>query len=159
MTIAAIPIIRAGYISVETLFFYLFTVIFTVKIIYFTVPNLEVICDHAYPKGLLILNDFITPEEEKLFLNLFDFEESSNLKNRQVKHYGYEFRYGSNDVDLASPLEARIPEECGVLWQRLKAQGLDVGVPDQLTVNKYKPGQGKTLVSTSRAFFFHFCYL
>ncbi|KAI8440595.1 hypothetical protein MSG28_001816 [Choristoneura fumiferana] len=106
------------------------------------VPNLEIICDHAHPKGLHILNDFITPEEEDLFLKLFDFEQSSNLKNRQVRHYGYEFRYGSNDVDLASPLEAGIPEECGVLWQRLKARGVDIGVPDQLTVNKYKPGQG-----------------
>lgn len=30
-----------------------------------------------------------------------------------------------------------------MLWERLKARGLDFGQPDQLTVNKYIPGQGK----------------
>ncbi|XP_061706467.1 alkylated DNA repair protein alkB homolog 8 isoform X1 [Cydia pomonella] len=105
-------------------------------------PNLEVICEHDLPTGLLILNDFITPAEEDLFLKLFKFEESSNLKNRQVAHYGYDFRYGSNDVDLSAPLIQTIPKECDLLWQRLREQGIDVGVPDQLTVNKYEPGQG-----------------
>ncbi|KAJ8725229.1 hypothetical protein PYW07_016187 [Mythimna separata] len=107
------------------------------------VPNTEIICPHENPKGLLFLNDFISEEEEKQFIKLFDWNsDSNNLKNRQVRHFGYEFRYGSNDVDLNNPLIEKIPEECDVLWKRLKEQGLDVGVPDQLTVNKYSPGQG-----------------
>lgn len=60
-----------------------------------------------------------------------------------MRHYGYEFRYDSNDVDLSSSLEEKIPAECGLLWERLKQYELDLGVPDQLTVNKYLPGQGK----------------
>lgn len=60
-----------------------------------------------------------------------------------MKHYGYEFRYGSNDVDLNSPLSDKIPSECDELWARLKSHGIDFRIPDQLTVNKYSPGQGK----------------
>ncbi|KAL0884252.1 hypothetical protein ABMA27_016242 [Loxostege sticticalis] len=110
-----------------------------------SVPNTEVVCPHENPKGLQIINDFITIQEEDTFMKLFDWDEnidSSKLKNRQVKHYGYEFRYGSNDVDLTSPLHEKIPEECDVLWRRLRNHGLDVEVPDQLTVNKYSPGHG-----------------
>ncbi|XP_026747468.1 alkylated DNA repair protein alkB homolog 8 [Trichoplusia ni] len=108
-----------------------------------TVPNTEVICQHENPKGLHLLNNFITTEDEKIFLKLFDWNpESNNLKNRLVRHYGYEFRYGSNDVDLNNPLIDKIPNECDILWKRLSELGYDVGVPDQLTVNKYQPGQG-----------------
>ncbi|XP_047023011.1 alkylated DNA repair protein alkB homolog 8 [Helicoverpa zea] len=106
------------------------------------VPNTEIICPHENPKGLYLLKNFISEDEENLFIKLFDWNSESNLKNRQVRHYGYEFRYGSNDVDLNNPLIEKIPEECDVLWERLKEQGFDLGVPDQLTVNKYSPGQG-----------------
>lgn len=109
------------------------------------VPNTEIIIADSDPEGLLVLNDFITEEEEQQYMKLFDWTEvveSSSLKNRQVKHFGYEFRYGSNDVDLSNPLEEKIPEECDILWDRLKEYGLDIGIPDQLTVNKYSPGQG-----------------
>ncbi|CAG9792201.1 unnamed protein product [Diatraea saccharalis] len=110
-----------------------------------TVPNTDVICYHPNPKGLQIIEDFITPEEELQLIKLFDWDENdnrSNLKNRLVKHYGYEFRYGTNDVDLHSPLLEMIPKECNMLWMRLKQHGLDVREPDQLTVNKYTPGHG-----------------
>ncbi|XP_049865604.1 alkylated DNA repair protein alkB homolog 8 isoform X2 [Pectinophora gossypiella] len=107
------------------------------------VPNNEIVNQHANPKGLILLDNFINEEEENDFISLFDWAEmSNNLKNRQVKHYGYEFRYGSNDVDLNAPLLEKIPEQCDVLWKRLCEKGFDVGVPDQLTVNKYEPGQG-----------------
>lgn len=65
-----------------------------------------------------------------------------------MRHFGFEFRYGSNDVDLNNPLLEKIPIQCDVLWQRLKEQGYDVGVPDQLTVNKYCPGQGNYFIHT-----------
>ncbi|CAB3228831.1 unnamed protein product [Arctia plantaginis] len=107
------------------------------------VPSTEMICSLDNPKGLLLLNNFITIDEEASFLKLFNWNpESSNLKHRQVKHYGFEFRYGSNDVDLSSPLKEKIPKECDVLWQRLKEHGFNLGTPDQLTINKYSPGHG-----------------
>ncbi|CAK1544752.1 unnamed protein product [Leptosia nina] len=107
-----------------------------------SVPNDEITCTDGIPKGLSILPDFISHDEEQKYINLFDWTTEANLKNRQVKHYGYEFRYGSNDVDLNSPLPESIPDECNMLWERLKTFGFDIETPDQLTVNKYCPGQG-----------------
>ncbi|XP_011555104.3 alkylated DNA repair protein alkB homolog 8 [Plutella xylostella] len=110
------------------------------------VPNTEIVCQYKDPQGLHIFSNFISNDEESLFLQLFDSEDdinSSNLKNRYVKHYGYEFRYGSNDVDLSSPLEEKIPKECDNLWARLRDCGINLErKPDQMTVNKYLPGQG-----------------
>lgn len=111
----------------------------------YLVPDTEIVCPHKDPKGLTLLENFITAEEEIQFIKLFDWAceiDVGSLKNRQVKHYGYEFRYGSNDVDLDNPLSEEIPNECDMLWKRLEQSGYSLGVPDQLTVNKYSPGQG-----------------
>ena len=64
------------------------------------------------------------------------------LKHRRVKHYGYEFMYGINNVDPDRPLEQGIPHECDQFLDRLMAVGCLKQRPDQLTVNQYKPGQG-----------------
>ncbi|CAH2260497.1 alkylated DNA repair protein alkB homolog 8 [Pararge aegeria] len=109
------------------------------------VPNNEVLCTSDIPNGLKIFENIITAEEEKSYIKLFDWSlelDESNLKNRQVKHYGYEFRYGSNDVDLHSPLSEKIPQQCDALWEKLRSHCIDFRIPDQLTVNKYSPGQG-----------------
>lgn len=107
----------------------------------FLVPNNEIVCTDQTPEGLLLIENFINEEEENMLLRLFDWVDP-NLKNRQVKHYGYEFRYGSNDVDLDNPLSEKIPQECQLLWNRLEENGIKIKIPDQLTVNKYNPGQG-----------------
>lgn len=75
------------------------------------------------------------------------------MKHRSVKHFGYEFRYSDNNVDPDCPLEEGIPHQCDDLIQRLIADGYLTERPDQLTVNKYQPGQGmrtKLLMSTSQ---------
>ena len=77
-----------------------------------------------------------------------DQDESSSfidLKKRKVKHFGYEFRYGTNDCDVNKPLtepEKRMPELCNELISRMVADGLVSSPPDQLTVNFYEPGHG-----------------
>lgn len=108
--------------------------------------------DQSWPKGLILLEDFITSEEEQQLIRILDLKESfmetiengNILKHRQVKHFGYEFIYGLNNVDVQKPLAQRIPEECDFLWQRLSEQGKCSNRfrPDQLTVNVYEPGQG-----------------
>lgn len=90
------------------------------------------------PPGLSVIHDFVSEEEEAKLLSLCDFEDSGNMKHRQVKHYGFEFRYDINNVDKDKPLKEGIPKECDFLWGRLPFDF----TPEQLTVNRYKPGQG-----------------
>lgn len=61
-----------------------------------------------------------------------------------VKHYGYEFLYESNNVNANEPLTEQIPSECQILWPKLRHMlpDLNFSEPNQLTVNKYAPGQG-----------------
>lgn len=99
------------------------------------------------PSGLIILKDFITEEEESILLKSIrtdEDEENQTLKHRSVKHFGYEFLFGTNNVDPANPMDRRIPQECDLLWERLKGRNIPMEweCPDQLTVNEYMPGQG-----------------
>lgn len=99
------------------------------------------------PPGLIILKDFITESEEELILQSIktdESEENQTLKHRSVKHFGYEFLYGTNNVDPENPLERKIPNECDFIWNRLKSKDILIewDQPDQLTVNEYLPGQG-----------------
>lgn len=92
------------------------------------------------PPGLIIIENFVTEDEENLLLSLNDFSfESNSMKHRKVKHYGYEFRYDTNNVDKDKPLSQSIPQECNFLWERLEITPFR---PDQLTINHYSPGQG-----------------
>jgi len=59
-----------------------------------------------------------------------------------VKHYGFEFKYGINDVDGDDPLPQGIPSECDNLLKRALQTGHVHHYPDQLTINKYLAGQG-----------------
>ena len=100
------------------------------------------------PPGLDIIPDFVTQTEETELLQCFNWEEKStsterSLKHRQVKHYGYEFSYATNDIDPEAPREDRIPDLCqSLVTQRALAAGHTDVEPDQLTVNRYLPGQG-----------------
>ncbi|XP_063222331.1 alkylated DNA repair protein alkB homolog 8 [Bacillus rossius redtenbacheri] len=115
-----------------------------------SVPGCDSVCKFDLkPPGLLLYEDFVTDAEEESLLNCVDWTNTSChsgkvLKQRRVKHYGYEFRYDTNNVDKDCPLPEGIPPECDFLWPRLRQRGCDVGAqpPDQLTVNHYEPGHG-----------------
>ncbi|XP_013780636.1 alkylated DNA repair protein alkB homolog 8-like isoform X2 [Limulus polyphemus] len=106
------------------------------------------------PPGLILLEDFLTEEEENLLMELDVKEEKEDdinntvvchrsLKHRQVKHYGFEFNYRTNNVDKDHPLKEPIPTICIQHLRRIQdITGLFPKLPDQLTVNKYLPGQG-----------------
>lgn len=98
------------------------------------------------PPGLEIIEDFITKEEEKYFVNQFNFNDTDEnlgqMKHRQVRHFGYEFNYNINNIDKNNPLEDGIPVKCQELFKRLEGTAFSQFKPDQLTVNHYKPGQG-----------------
>ncbi|TMW43605.1 hypothetical protein DOY81_011313 [Sarcophaga bullata] len=103
------------------------------------------------PQGLIILDEFVTEEEELEMLKVMEAcsdSKDSSLKHRHVMHFGYEFLYGINNVDPQQPLKQKIPDECNYLWKRLRkiCESDEINLewlePDQLTVNSYEPGQG-----------------
>ncbi|KAH8410894.1 hypothetical protein KR222_007172 [Zaprionus bogoriensis] len=101
------------------------------------------------PGGLLLIPAFVSEAEEQALLQAIADDGKGTastedaLKHRHVKHFGYEFLYGSNNVDPEQPLEQPIPAACDFLWERLSARDIpEFAVPDQLTVNAYEPGQG-----------------
>ncbi|CAG9772857.1 unnamed protein product [Ceutorhynchus assimilis] len=89
------------------------------------------------PPGLILLEDFISIEEENMLLNLCSFD-AQPMKHRLVKHFGYEFRYDINNVDKDKPMSETLPVETNFLWSKLQQKFK----PDQLTINHYTPGQG-----------------
>uniref|UniRef100_T1J3X4 Fe2OG dioxygenase domain-containing protein n=1 Tax=Strigamia maritima TaxID=126957 RepID=T1J3X4_STRMM len=99
------------------------------------------------PPGLVVYSDFITEDEEKKLLDCLKLDEDSStnsavLKHRRVKHFGYEFRYDSSTVDKENPLKEQIPDVCQPFLHKLLQRNLILLKPDQLTVNRYEPGQG-----------------
>jgi alkylated DNA repair protein alkB homolog 8 len=112
------------------------------------IPSIDNLWKSPPPPGLVVLAEFISPDEEKVLMDAIDWgdlgEQNQTLKHRQVKHYGFEFIYGANNVNPDQPLAQSIPKVCDFLWDRLSR--LDPTfvnfVPDQLTVNKYQPGHG-----------------
>ena len=77
--------------------------------------------------------------------NPFFLTLGSSLKHREVKHFGYEFKYSINNVDPNEPLPEGIPEQCHQLLQEAVDRKIVSHFPDQLTVNRYKPGQGNII--------------
>ncbi|KAK2912599.1 alkylated DNA repair protein alkB homolog 8 [Channa argus] len=101
------------------------------------------------PEGLVLVEDFVSPQEEVLLLAAIDWSSSNDevtaqkaLKHRRVKHYGFEFCYDNNNVDKNKPLPAGLPEECLSVLENCVRDGHIVTIPDQLTVNQYESGQG-----------------
>ncbi|XP_011311375.1 alkylated DNA repair protein alkB homolog 8 [Fopius arisanus] len=110
-----------------------------------TLPHLEVSpISSELPPGLRVIEDFITPEQETLLLEKVDWSEedsSSELKHRKVKHFGFEFRYDTNRVDPDDPISP-IPEEFTFLQKLFGNHHCGQFIYDQLTINRYLPGQG-----------------
>ena len=95
------------------------------------------------PPGLTVVPNFVTEAEESEILSLFNWDESTKetvLKHRQVKHFGFEFNYSTNDIDPDDPLEEKVPPECLKVAEKAVSEGLMDVVADQMTVNRYLPG-------------------
>lgn len=63
------------------------------------------------------------------------FVERSELKYRQVKYFGFEFKYGINDVDVDDFFFQGIFSVCFNFFQRVLVIGYVIYDFDQLTVN------------------------
>ena len=108
-------------------------------------------CFVNLPSGLLKYDNFITNLEEEILLknietdicNKSEKHIHETLKQRTVLHYGYQFSYETNDVDCSSSLYgSSLPDYVKDLTNKLTTVGQLDFKPDQLTINKYEPGDG-----------------
>ena len=85
-----------------------------------------------------------SPSPEDISLHAAETRQplTATLKHRRVMHYGYEFLYGSSNVDPNNPLPGGLPDVCIPLLERMVDSKLVLQMPDQLTVNEYSPGAG-----------------
>ena len=67
----------------------------------------------------------------------------AELKHRKVKHFSYKFRYDNNLVDIDNPVTP-IPKNYEYLQDLFEKHGCGKWKYDQITVNRYLPGQGRT---------------
>ena len=61
-------------------------------------PDAQIAKTGAIP-GLYIFDDFVTEEESQELVQSLDANKWSKLLNRRVQHYGFEFKYGTNNVN------------------------------------------------------------
>jgi len=88
--------------------------------------------------GLFIVNNFITPEEEKSLLDFIYHQPWNTELSRRTQHYGYKYVYSNRSLSAAPP----IPEWLESLGERIQTH-YALPVPfDQIIVNEYEPGQG-----------------
>lgn len=74
------------------------------------VPISEIAKSGSIP-GLYIYDNFITEEEEKELIKGIDAGKWEKLLNRRVQHFGYEFKYGTNNVDVDQKM-GTFPQYC-----------------------------------------------
>jgi len=110
-----------------------------------TPPVLDPWDQGAPPPGVRVIPDYVSEEEERELLGLLTWQEGEEgrMKHRQVKHFGFEFNYKTNNIDPSEPLlDQPIPPLCASLGSRVVSEDLIEDCPDQITVNRYLPGQG-----------------
>ncbi|KAL1763982.1 alkylated DNA repair protein alkB-like 8 isoform X1, partial [Sigmodon hispidus] len=101
----------------------------------------------ALPPGLLVVEEIISSEDEKMLLESVNWTGDTDnqsfqksLKHRRVKHFGYEFHYENNTVDKDKPLPGGLPDICNSILEKWLKEGYIKHKPDQLTINQYQPG-------------------
>ena len=122
------------------------------------VPISEIASSGSIP-GLYIYDNFISEEEEKELIKGIDAGKWVKLLNRRVQHFGYEFKYGTNNVDTQEQI-GDFPDYCKPMMPGFEKvlRGFDdgkevvkrqdeqgnyfetKGMFDQLTLNDYMPG-------------------
>lgn len=113
-----------------------------------------VIADPAHVEsaipGLRLLLEYISAHEEAALLDCCGVQQGGDTlagsswsvqRHRAVRHFGFSFDYATNDATEAAPCP--LPPPVGALAQRLcSADGLMPFPADQVTVNRYLPGDG-----------------
>ena len=71
--------------------------------------------------GLIIIDEFISKEEEKRYIENCEKDTWANLSNRKVQHFGYEFIYGKNQVNKHNKT-GELPEYFSELTHKLQIE-------------------------------------
>uniref|UniRef100_A0AC35EVJ8 Alkylated DNA repair protein alkB homolog 8 n=1 Tax=Panagrolaimus sp. PS1159 TaxID=55785 RepID=A0AC35EVJ8_9BILA len=114
-------------------------------------PEIEAAPKAIIPKGLSVIPEFISSEFEEILLKFLNENEDKfvDMKNRSVLHFGYEFDYDSNSAFKKCD---DIPSIFIQLIESMQPY-FDTYFPDQVTVNRYRPGQSIPMhVDTHSAF-------
>ncbi|XP_051169030.1 alkylated DNA repair protein alkB homolog 8 [Leptopilina boulardi] len=110
-----------------------------------SVPQMEETCSKFLIPGLRVIENFLTEEQEEVLLKSIVWEEdddvSSELKHRRVKHFGYKFCYDTNTVNIDDPITP-IPQDYHFLQKLFNEAECGGHEFDQITINRYLPGQG-----------------
>lgn len=95
---------------------------------------------YAFSNDLLLIHDFITPEEEVEMINRFHAD-ASDIRpgKRQSLHYGPHFDYTT--FAPSTSVNTPPPEYLSRLLGRLPLQG-ERDIPDQFTIQYYPPRAG-----------------
>lgn len=100
--------------------------------------NVDVRVETKVP-GLYVLLNAVSVEEEMILLEkIYQIPWDTNIK-RRVQHYGFEFDYEIRNVHPDRPIR-KIPEFLKGVLNKLQVEFGQV--PDQVTINEYKSGEG-----------------
>jgi alkylated DNA repair dioxygenase AlkB len=94
--------------------------------------------------GLMVFEEFLTPEEQTNCIQRVDAAESEwrNDLRRRVQHYGWRYDYKARAITPDMHIGA-LPDWLDRLAQKLYDEtGLFDRKPEQVIVNEYQPGQG-----------------
>lgn len=91
--------------------------------------------------GLRMIEDFITPEQERTLVSILDTATWSTELKRRVQHYGWKYNYKTRALDQTAFL-GPLPDWANQLAQRLFDIGIFPERPDQVIVNEYRQDQG-----------------
>lgn len=95
--------------------------------------------DDPIPSGLLVLPDFISEEDEALYVGHLEGSEWSTALQRRTQHFGYRYNYSSRgSVTKTVPM----PGWMDHIAKRIHDAGLSPDLPNAVLVNEYEPGQG-----------------
>jgi len=97
----------------------------------------------SFPKirGLTYVPHFLDDHVQLRILRIVEAMPWQLDLKRRVQHYGYKYDYQSRSIDR-SMFVGPLPDFASEIGLRLFRDGHLPEVPDQVIVNKYKPGQG-----------------
>lgn len=97
-------------------------------------------------KGLSIVENFITEDEEIKLLTIINGCKWDTTLTRRTQQYGYTYNYTSYNCTKTNP----IPESFNFIVDRIFSTfGI---IPEQLIINEYLPGQGISKHTDSKIF-------